>query len=81
MVEGPHAVAKLVKNGTLLVRARVDPWDETSHMVIVELKAGDFVSVVCDSATADFYGFKYLSFSGFLLYDYSDVNPGPVVGK
>ena len=50
-------------------------------MVIVELKVGDFVSVESNEATADYYGYKYSSFSGFLLYDYSDVSTGPIVGK
>ena len=81
MSSGTYAHAKLVKNGTLLVRAAGEQWEESSNMVIVELKVGDFVSVESNQATADYSGDKFSSFSGFLLYDYSDVSTGPIVGK
>ena len=76
----PHAHCKLVKNGQTLVRLNTAHWDQSSHTVIVELKTGDLVSVVSEDAQGvDYHGDDYTSFSGFLLHDYSDVNP--VVGK
>ena len=81
MSAGRYAHAKLVKNGQLLVRANGELYDESSHTVVVELKPNDIISVESNEAKADYHGGKYSSFSGFLLYDYSDVVSGPVVGK
>ena len=82
MPQGAHAHTKLVKNGQVLVRTNGAHWDESSHTAVVELKASDVVSVQSDELQGtDFFGYAYSSFSGFLLYDYSDVISVPVVGK
>ena len=80
MTESPYAHAKLVKNGEDLVRLHLGGhWEQSSHMVVVELKAGDLISIESHDQGVDYSGYDYSSFSGFLLYDYSDVNP--IVGK
>ena len=82
MTDSQYAHAKLVKNATEIVMLYLPGhWEQSSHTVVIELKAGDLVSVESDEVTAhvDFSGYDYSSFSGFLLYDYSDVSP--IVGK
>ena len=78
--EGSFTHAKLVKKGYTFVRLNAGHWVESSHVVVIELKNGDIVSVQSHDQGADYYGNDYSSFAGFLLYDYFDVI-NPVVGE
>ena len=79
----PHCHAKLVKDGQIL--AMLDFSDTTKYIqssqgVIVELNAGDDVSVKEANYTDCVYNGLYFSrFSGFLLYQYD--YPEIVLGK
>ena len=80
MTQGQHAHVKLVRNGNTIARVAVSSWDQSSETVVLQLNKGDDIAVRNDDITAiNFYGDLYSSFSGFLLYDYSD--GAPIVGK
>lgn len=79
LTQGQHAHVKIVKNGQMLARLDPDDWEQTSQMVVVQLKTGDDIAVKNDDiAGINFHGEQYSSFSGFLLYDYTELVP--VVG-
>ena len=72
---------KLVKNGHVVARANLNDWEQSTQLVVLQLKKGDGVAIRNDDITAiDFHGELYPTFAGFLLYDYSD-SPGAIVGK
>lgn len=76
LTTGQHAHVKIVKNGQMLARLDPDDWEQTSQMVVVQLKTGDDIAIKNDDiAGINFYGDQYSSFSGFLLYDYTELLP------
>ena len=81
----PHCHAELVRDGQIL--AMIDFSDTTTYIqasqgVIVELDAGDDVSVKEAHYTdCVYYGSYYSTFSGFLLYQYDSPDPDIVLGK
>ena len=80
LAQGQHAHVKLVRNGNMIARVTVSSWDQSSETVVLQLNKGDDIAVRNDDITAiNFHGDLYSSFSGFLLYDYSD--GAPIVGK
>ena len=66
--------AKLMKNGQMLAMFDVVLSSDTnSQMVIIELEAGDDVSVQnADYPDRIFHGLYYTTFSGYLLYGYPE---------
>ena len=84
LTNSPYAQAKLMKNEARIEVLNVGGhWEQASHTVVIDLEAGDLVSIESETSSAqvEFSGFDYSSFSGFLLYDYSDVHVNPIVGK
>ena len=81
IARGQYAHVKLVKNGKLVARVNlIDDWDQSSQTVVFQLIRGDDIAVPNDDIAAiNFNGEYYTTFSGFLLYDYSD--GAPIVGK
>ena len=77
------AHAKLVKNGTLLAildASEPDGIAQASQTVIVQMKKNEDVAVQNEHYSGTvFYGSNYSTFSGFLLYDLSEI--APAIGK
>ena len=73
--------ARLVKNGQILAKTHSERWKQSSQTVIVELQLGDHVSVNIDyQSNVSLYHDAYCTFSGFLLYDFTDTD-ALAVGK
>ena len=81
LAQGQRAHVKLVRNGNMVARVNIDgSWEQSSETVVLQLNKGDDVAVRNDDITGiNFNGDLFSSFSGFLLYDYSD--GAPIVGK
>ena len=72
--------AKIVKKGQTLATFECEPWDPSTQTVIVELQAGDDVSVKIQGYhNVAIYGHGFSTFSGFLLHDFTD--PEIIDGK
>ena len=73
--------ARVVKNGQILAKTHSERWKQSSQTVIVELQLGDHVSVNIDyQSNVSLYHDAYCTFSGFLLYDFTDTD-ALAVGK
>ena len=79
---GGHVHASLMKNGQEMAKFDIEQTYYTnSHMVVIELNAGDDVAVKnADYPDKVYYGHHYSTFSGFLLYAYQHTEI-PFVGK
>ncbi|KAL4230485.1 hypothetical protein ACF0H5_010867 [Mactra antiquata] len=66
-------------DGTQYSVLYVSAYDQTSQMLVINLKAGQSVSLRNDNIDAGFRGQHYSSFSGFLLYQHSSITN--IVGK
>ena len=72
--------AKIVKKGQTLATFECEPWNPSSQTVIVELQAGEDVSVqIHGYHNVSLFGNGFSTFSGFLLYD--NTSPSAIVGK
>ncbi|KAL4230486.1 hypothetical protein ACF0H5_010868 [Mactra antiquata] len=74
-----HMKAHFDVDGTKYSVFYVSGYDQSSQMLVINLKAGQSVSLRNDYLDAGFIGKHYSSFSGFLLYQHSSVTN--IVGK
>ncbi|KAL4217329.1 hypothetical protein ACF0H5_023780 [Mactra antiquata] len=65
-------------NGVTYSRFYVTAYDQSSQMLVIDLTAGQTVTVKNDVVDSGFVGQHYSTFSGFLLYQHS--LPGNVIG-
>ncbi|KAL4222971.1 hypothetical protein ACF0H5_019012 [Mactra antiquata] len=75
----PHMRAYFDVDGTAYSVFYVTSYDQSSQMLVINLTAGQTVSVKNDYSDEGFIGTHHSSFSGFLLYQHSSMNA--VVGK
>ena len=70
---GNKSHAFVEKNGNMLAVLHNELWKQSSQTVITELHKGDDVAIkVVHHTDVGYFGAKFCTFSGFLLYDYSD---------
>lgn len=63
-----HYYCYLDVNGQRVLKFLTNPYEQSSHMAIVQLKAGNDVSVKNIQPDEHILGNRYTAFSGFLLY-------------
>ncbi|KAL4220393.1 hypothetical protein ACF0H5_020796 [Mactra antiquata] len=76
---GAHFRAHFDINGSSYSVFYITSYDQSSQMLVIDLKAGDTVTIRNDYTDFGVYGNHHTTFSGFLLYEHSPV--GTVVGK
>ncbi|KAL4229679.1 hypothetical protein ACF0H5_010067 [Mactra antiquata] len=74
-----HFHAHFDINGVPYSKFYVTAYDQSSQMLVINLKAGQTVNVKNDITDAGFVGQHYSTFSGFLLYQ--NVPSGNIIGK
>lgn len=74
---GAQTWGHFVVNGNILAKLHVHE-DQSTQTVVVDLKAGDDVSVQNSAPDKSLFGDRYSSFCGFLLYE--DPTSSPIVG-
>ena len=78
-----HCHTNLMKNTQVLARFEThEIYDHASHIAIVEVQAGDNITVQnADWTNRSYYGSYFSTFSGFLLYNYELPEPEVILGK
>ncbi|KAL4241048.1 hypothetical protein ACF0H5_001826 [Mactra antiquata] len=74
-----HMRAHFDVDGTAYSVFLVTAFDQSSQMLVINLTAGQTVSIKNDHVDEGFVGTHHSTFSGFLLYEHSSVNV--IVGK